>query len=306
VRCNKGFVLGNCFRREEHIVSTHPIESVLFDDWHVVADNAWVQEGSSAYRTRLFNIPLEVTRAGDGSCAVRRLDSGPTPAVAVKYGFVWACLGTPRQDVIHVPEADETDRFVLTSGSIGVAVSGLRAVENFLDMGHFPFVHDGWLGAEPHTEVLPYDVAANDEEIVATNCKFFQPLASPASPDGSMVDYVYKVPRPYMAVLYKSNPLYPGRMDYIGLFVQPVDEENCIAHMLVCYIKEGMTPTILRWFIQLIFAQDKPILENQYPKRLPLNPRAETPIQADRMSIAYRRWLINRGVSYGAVPADAH
>ena len=28
----------------------------------------------------------------------------------------------------------------------------------------------------------------------------------------------------------------------------------------------------------LIFAQDKPILENQIPKRLPLAPSAETPI----------------------------
>jgi phenylpropionate dioxygenase-like ring-hydroxylating dioxygenase large terminal subunit len=288
------------------MVSIPKIESVLFDDWHVVVDHAWVQQAASPYRTRLFGVPIEITTASDGSSKVRRLDGGTAPAVAVKYGFVWVCLGVPRQEIMHVPEADEPDRFVLTSGSFGVAVSGLRAVENFLDMGHFPYVHNGWLGAEPHTEVLPYDVAANDEGVVATNCKFFQPLASPASPDGSMVDYVYKIPRPYTVVLYKSNPLYPDRMDYIALFVQPVDEENCVAHMLVCYLKEGMTPAILRWFIQLIFAQDKPILENQYPKRLPLDPRAETPIQADRSSIAYRRWLINQGVVYGAIPATTH
>jgi len=281
------------------------VESVLFDDWHVVADSAWL-DGMPPYHTRLLGVPLEIAHAADGDYSVRRLDDGPSPAVTCKYGFVWACLGSPRQDIVHIAEVDEPDRFVVTGGSIGVAVSGLRAVENFLDMGHFPFVHTGWLGAEPHTEVLPYEVSSSKAEVVTTNCKFFQPLASPASPDGSMVDYVYKVLRPYTVVLYKSNPLYRDRMDYIALFVQPVDEESCVAHPLLCYMKEGMTPAILRWFMQLIFAQDKPILENQYPKRLPLDPRAETPIQADRSSIAYRRWLIDHGVRYGAIPAAAH
>ena len=56
------------------------------------------------------------------------------------------------------PKPNEDDRYVLTGGSIAVRVSGLRAVENFLDMGHFPFVHTGWLGDEPHTEVPPYKV----------------------------------------------------------------------------------------------------------------------------------------------------
>ena len=32
--------------------------------------------------------------------------------------------------------------------------------------------------------------------------------------------------------------------------------------------------------MQLIFSQDKPILENQLPKRLPLDPRAEIPAAA--------------------------
>ena len=286
-------------------MSIQRIESVLFDDWHVVADQAWLREGVS-YRTRLLGIPLNVARGRGNTSLVLRLDGGAEPAVAVKYGFVWACLGQPRQDVIHIAEAEEPDRFVVTGGSFGVAASGLRAVENFLDMGHFPFVHAGWLGAEPHTEVLPYEVTSSEEAVVATNCKFFQPLASPASPNGSMVDYVYKVLRPYTVVLYKSNPMHRDRMDYIALFVQPVDEENCVAHPLLCYMKDGMTPAILRWFMQLIFAQDKPILENQYPKRLPLDPRAETPIQADRSSIAYRRWLINHVVVYGAIPATAH
>ena len=87
--------------------------------------------------------------------------------------------------------------------------------------------------------------------------------------------------RPYTVALYKSNPVQKDRLDVITLFVQPVDEENCVAHPFLCYLKDGIDAATVRWFMQLIFAQDKPILENQVPKRLPLDPRAETPIRAD-------------------------
>ena len=52
---------------------------------------------------------------------------------------------------------------------------------------------------------------------------------------------------------------------------------------------------------QTIFGQDKPILENQRPKRMPLRPGAETPTRCDATSVAYRRWLLAKGVSYGAI-----
>ena len=39
------------------------------------------------------------------------------------------------------------------------------------------------------------------------------------------------------------------------------------------------------------------------PQLLPLDPRAETPIRADRSAIAYRRWLSRLGVTYGVIPA---
>ncbi|NIS32033.1 MAG: aromatic ring-hydroxylating dioxygenase subunit alpha, partial [Actinobacteria bacterium] len=78
------------------------------------------------------------------------------------------------------PEYDEPDRRNLNGASIAVRVSAPRAVENFLDMGHFPFVHTDYLGVEPHTEVRDYDVSisSSDEEIVATRCRFFQPMSS--------------------------------------------------------------------------------------------------------------------------------
>jgi phenylpropionate dioxygenase-like ring-hydroxylating dioxygenase large terminal subunit len=278
-------------------------DEILVNDWHVVADGSSFPD-DTPLAARLMGVDLVVSCSSKHGAVVRRVDSGEPVTSAERYGFVWTCLGEPRHDIIDIPEAAEGDRHLVTGGSIAVKVSGLRAVENFLDMGHFPFVHTGLLGEEPHTEVAPYKVEITEtDEILATECKFYQPLASPNAKEGFIVDYIYKVMRPYTVALYKSNPVQKDRLDVIVLFVQPVDEENCVAHPFLCYLKDNIDAATVRWFMQLIFAQDKPILENQVPKRLPLDPAAETPIRADASSVCYRRWLRNRDVTYGAIPA---
>jgi len=89
----------------------------------------------------------------------------------------------------------------------------------------------------------------------------------------------------------------------IFLIVQPVTEETSIAHPLLLCLPDGTTPEALRAFQQTIFMQDKPILENQVPKRLPLADGAELPIAADKSSVAYRRWLASIGLTWGVIPA---
>ncbi|MDW6024901.1 aromatic ring-hydroxylating dioxygenase subunit alpha [Mesorhizobium sp. BAC0120] len=223
----------------------------------------------------------------------------------VAYGYVWGSLGNPPADIFPIPEYSENDRRRLNAATLGVNVSAPRAIENFLDMGHFPYVHTDILGAEPHTEVKEYDVeiSADRDEIVATRCRFFQPMASTASRGGADVEYIYRVPHPYCSVLYKSSPVDEKRLDVIAIFLQPVDQEHIRAHMMLCVLDEENEDKIIKRFQQTIFGQDKPILENQFPKRLPLDPRAETPIRADKSAIAYRRWLSQKGVTYGVIPA---
>ncbi len=278
-------------------------DRVLLDDWHAVVDLEQLNQGQ-AMKTILFEQALTVALTDDGKATATLTETGQAVPCQIRYGFVWACTGNPSRDIIDIPEAAETDRYIVSGGSFPVKTSGLRVVENFLDMGHFPFVHTGWLGEEPYTEVAPYEVElTSDDEIIATECYFHQPVASPTAKGGIDVEYKYRVYRPYIVALYKTNPLYQDRKDYIVLFIQPVGPENCVVHNMLCYIKEGMNEPDIRWFMQLIFAQDKPILENQIPRRLPLDPRAETPIRADKVAILYRRWLRDHDVNYGAIPA---
>jgi phenylpropionate dioxygenase-like ring-hydroxylating dioxygenase large terminal subunit len=280
----------------------HCADRILIDDWHVVADRTAI--GDYPFETRLLGTGLSVRAAPGGTVGSSRRDTGGKVHAAERYGFVWACLGDPGRGIPEIAEAAEDDRYLVTGGSFAVKVSGLRAVENFLDLGHLPFVHGGILGDEPHTEVVPYQVEITEAgEVLATNCKFYQPVASPTATEGFVVDYTYKVLRPYTVMLYKSNPSQKERLDVIVLFVQPLDEESCVAHPFLCYLKHDIDEPTIRWFMQIIFGQDKPILENQFPRRLPLDPRAETPIRADQSSIYYRRWLRDNAVSYGAIPA---
>ena len=54
-------------------------------------------------------------------------------------------------------------------------------------------------------------------------------------------------------------------------------------------------------FQNTIFGQDQPVLESQRPKRLPLAPDAEVHSAADRMSAAYRRFLLGAGIQWGVI-----
>ena len=282
-------------------------DPILVNDWHAVVELDFLATRGS-FATELLGVPIEIAESGEGPGDVRvarRDTDDPLPA-RIRYGHVFTSIGQPNRDIVHFPECHEADRIHVTGGSIAVHVSGLRAVENFLDMGHFPFVHTDYLGVEPHTAVEPYEVTVTEEdELLATKCRFFQPLASPSADGGMMVDYEYRVSRPYTVCLYKSNPIEPERWDFIVLFVQPVSEERCIAHPYLSYLAHNLDNETNRWFMQLIFAQDKPILENQLPKRLPLDPRAEVPARSDASSLSYRRWLAAQGVTYGAIPAAA-
>ncbi len=274
------------------------VDPLLIDDWHVVTDLESLYK-KGRHRTRLFDVPICIEYEAS-RCSVIREDSKANLPTEEVYGYLWTTLGNPSNGVVRFPECEEFDRYLVTGGSIAVHVSGLRVVENFLDMGHFPFVHKGYLGIESRSEVFPYEVRIDSNNwIIADGCVFFQPVASPIDDGGIDARYIYKVARPYIVMLYKTNPNEPHRWDFIALLVQPVDQEHCVAHPLLAYLKHDIDAPTIRWFMQLIFAQDKPILENQQPKRLPLDSEEELSVVGDKTSVMYRRWLREQGVNYG-------
>jgi len=292
-------------------------DQVILNQWYPLAAIVELRPGIS-YQTVLLEVEVGFGVAVDGELIAWRLDcvfitaGNPLPSdgiihpllVKSAYGYFWTSLSSDPKELFSIPETDEPNRRNLNAGSIGVATSGPRAIENFLDLGHFPFVHAGVLGSEPHTEVVDYQVEIKNGEIFATGCKFPQPQASPGSVGAIVTDYIYRVPHPYCVLLYKTGAFDEARLDVIGLFIQPMTQESIRAHAFVSVLDNVTTDTGIKGFQLGIFSQDKPILENQVPKRLPLSTSAETPIRADRSSIVYRRWLSDLGVTYGVISAN--
>ncbi|VVE64630.1 putative methylxanthine N7-demethylase NdmC [Pandoraea captiosa] len=278
-------------------------DRLLFEDWHPVAALEDVVLGRE-FSTRLLGRAISFARTQDGVSGTWS-EEGLSKPLSIKedYGTLWASFSDSPRALFPMPEFAESDRRVVSAGSTRVNVSGLRAVENFLDMAHFPFVHTDILGAEPLTEVLPYNVKIDEEldEVIATDCRFAQPRASATALEPIETQYVYRVTRPNVAILYKTCPPDPTRWDVLCLFVQPVSEEWCIAHTIMCYVDEMNSDEQLRRFQQTIFGQDLMILLNQVPKRLPIAPSHENPVRADVLATAYRRWLREGGLSYGAI-----
>ncbi len=292
-------------------------DPVIVNQWHVISALDEISVGA-VNETLLLEERVSFTAAPDGECRVWRstpdLPAGaavdaaalngaePLPA-RPEFGYLWTSLGDAPAELFDLPEYHHPRRRNMNAGSVGVATSAPRAVENFLDLAHFPYVHEHSLGVLPHTEVTEYDVEIRNDEIHATRCDMMVPKVG-ANFDAPMVmRYRYRVPHPYCVMLFYDSLPEPSAEDVCGIWVQPMTAERVRAHNYMGVIDDTSTDTDIKAYQLLIFAQDKPILENQHPKCLPLDPRAETPIRADRSAITYRRWLSELGVTYGVIPA---
>lgn len=273
---------------------------VARDQWYPVAIENLVSP-EKPETVVLMGEQLTIRRSADETVLVTGADGRACPAT-LRYGHVWSSTGNPGHALFDIPEAEEPGRRMVDCGAVRVKASPLRVVENFLDIAHFPFVHTDVLGAEPHTEVEPYKVEIRDtvDEVWATKVRFFQPQAAKSAGEGQMTDYMYRVPAPCVSILYKTCPPRPGAWDVIALFVRPIAEDLCDAYAWMALYDDDSAQSDLIQFQQMIFLQDRSILENQLPRLLPLDPKMEIPTRADTTSIAYRRWLKRQGMVYGA------
>ena len=212
-----------------------------------------------------------------------------------RYDWVWVTLGNPAQDIPPFPQWDDPAFHKIHCGPYDFHASGPRAVENFLDVTHFPFVHQGLLGDPAYPEVNDYEVETTPEGVTAKDISVWQP-----DPDGSgkgaRVTYTYKVVRPLTAYFIKSSA---GPRFAMYFTITPVSERHSIAWTYVARDYGDMSDEQTRQFEDMITLQDIPIVESQRPELLPLDLQAELHLRSDRTAIAYRKWLKELGLSFG-------
>ncbi len=255
-----------------------------------------------------------------------------THEVRAAHGLLWVRLESPSADTALPPALQHPPEFApgtdaawrqVVCGPYAVATSAGRLVENFLDMSHFSFVHRGWLGDADHPQVDVGRVEETASGITVDHARAWQPKAYASATDGQMVDYRYDVLAPWAATLLKEATTPDGPRNAIALFINPVGEQECVAWFVMATQNDPTPDGDLQRFQDAVFAQDRPVVESQTPRRLPIRPVPPAlPVQsaaqdcsatsahdlhhvrevhgpADRLSAAYRRYLNRLGVGFG-------
>ena len=212
-----------------------------------------------------------------------------------KYGYVWVCKGTPTSDIPNFPEWTDSSFRKIYCGPYSAKASGPRLVENFLDVAHLPFVHEGLLGDRDHAEINDYEVKTDFQGITASNIRIWQP-----DPDGTGIGapvvYTYRVFRPLTAYFTKESS---AQGFSIFMSVTPVDIVESKMWMIIAMNYAAEVPDEqIEKFEDSVVAQDMRVVESQRPEMLPLDLQAELHLRSDRTAIAYRKWLNELGLTF--------
>ena len=269
---------------------------------HVVCPyHGWEYDGSSAC-TRMPAAPDEKP--------MKKARAFPYHAVE-RYGFVWACLGEPAQDIPVFPEWDNDAFMKVHSGPYVYQANGFRAVENFIDASHFPFVHAGLNGVQDNPDRLdPYTVEEVETGLRSSEIRVFQPVGD-ARGQPLMAFYTYHTFRPLVGYFSKRTQqadangmiINDQSNTFTTLFtVQPLDATHSITRVCAAMdVQPRPLPHSVRERADVIFNQDCAIVETQRPERIPVELRYELHHRTDLMGQRYRTWLRNKGITYGVI-----
>jgi vanillate O-demethylase monooxygenase subunit len=218
-----------------------------------------------------------------------------------RYGVVWTTLThEPVTAVPEWPEADHPDYRRLHLPVYEWRTSAARQIENFLDVSHFSFVHLGTFGNPDATEIPDVEI-----EFSPTGFRYECPYEA-ANPDFSPLggtasihrDMAYEVTIPFCAKLAIRYPERgEGREHVIFNCASPVSAKRMRIFMFVARNFDHEVPAedIVKWDMAIV-AEDQPVVESQRPEQLPLDLAEELHVQADRMTIQYRKELAKLGL----------
>lgn len=230
--------------------------------------------------------------------------------VVERYGFAWVCVGEPFDDVCPYDEWDDDSFVKVHAGPFAFDANAFRALENFLDVTHFPFVHAEVNGSSTEPDkIAAYTVDETAQGALVTSA--ISVLQPGGDARGVLVrsDYVYTALRPLVGRFRKTmqdigsrGEAVPGAVSHNATFctVQMVEEDQCIVRISGALDIKPTPPlqTVVERY-NLIFSQDRDIVETQRPERIPADLRYELHHRTDLMGQRYRAWLRSKNISYG-------
>jgi phenylpropionate dioxygenase-like ring-hydroxylating dioxygenase large terminal subunit len=84
--------------------------------------------------------------------------------------------------------------------------------------------------------------------------------------------------------------------------VQPIDAVTSIVRVCAALnVDPHPDPRLVRERAEVVFNQDRDIVESQRPERIPTQLRYELHHRTDLMGQKYRTWLRGKGITYGVI-----
>lgn len=218
--------------------------------------------------------------------------------VEERYGVVWVALEKPLYPLPPFPnnEYEDPDWLTFFLFSQTWDTSAGRIMENFGDWAHVPFVHDGVLGSveRPRPEKDPTEIWERETEFgYSLGYSYEQIDTSKIYGEGGKIsirrEYVVNIP--FWSHLYKINP--DGQVSLFSLVVAPITPKRSTLYLWMSrnHSKEEPEDTF-RSHSELVFQQDKRIVESQRPEEIPIELKEELHIKVpDAFSVEYRRVL---------------
>jgi phenylpropionate dioxygenase-like ring-hydroxylating dioxygenase large terminal subunit len=250
----------------------------------------------------------------DGACVAvpahptakipRRLNLRTYPAVE-KYGLIWTCLRpgpAPDGTVAAIPPMpgwDEPGYQNVNCDAFDVAAFAGRQVEGFLDVAHFGFVHEETFGDPDNAEVPAYRPVTTGTGFTVDYWSTVSNYAhdGPAVPEGFRWLRQFDLHLPFTATLVIHFPA-GGRLCIMNAASPVSARKTCMFAPIAKNYDTSQPEEEILAFNLRVFEEDRAVVEVQKPENLPLDPRIEVNIAADRSSVAYRRGLRDLGLSH--------
>jgi phenylpropionate dioxygenase-like ring-hydroxylating dioxygenase large terminal subunit len=227
--------------------------------------------------------------------AIPRAARTPSYQVEERYSLVWVALEDP---VLPIPDIA---RDLLLKPNVHArcwarlewSTSAGRAVENAMDIAHFPFVHPYLLADPEAPEVLDYDVETSELSVSFRTGRFR--YASPGKPRATgWAEYTHDFPFTEHLRIVEPAPDGMGEVTTVlSAFHSPVSASRTriwrLAHKDRPFTADDDAEVGI---FMKILEQDREITEAVRPEIIPADLREELHLKVpDAQSVAYRRWL---------------
>jgi phenylpropionate dioxygenase-like ring-hydroxylating dioxygenase large terminal subunit len=220
------------------------------------------------------------------------------------YGLVWVALEDPAAPLPTWPGDEWNDpsyRGMLAQHYVWRTSSG-RAIENFLDFSHFPWVHEGLLGTRDRTVMNPHEVLETPYGLTYTYQQERPPsLHTDWKPQVVRNDYYVHMP---FFIHDKKTIPDTGNITLLTLIASPTDVNvtRLFLFLLRNYELDADDESF-RAFCDKVLGQDQTIVESQRPEEIPTDLRDELHLKVpDAAAIMYRRLLGQIGQSVAFMP----